>query len=145
MWMYKYCGKHVILDMQFHADSKDFLRDTERLKLSFEAAAKFSDATIIGSNWHHFGEDYGVTGTLILAESHMSVHTWPEYDYVAADIFMCGKCDPKRAADYLLTSMPVKEHMIKEEIRGVVNSQETGVLMNDMAQEWIKNNDASTI
>jgi len=50
---------------------------------------------------HNFGEGSGVTGVVLLAESHISIHTWPELKYAAVDIFMCGACDPQRAIPVL--------------------------------------------
>ena len=51
-------------------------------------------ATILHGHFHHFGPNSGVSGVLVLAESHVSIHTWPERDYAALDIFVCGDCNP---------------------------------------------------
>ena len=62
---------------------------------------KRPDATILHSHFHHFGPDGGVSGVVVLAESHISIHTWPERDFAAVDIFMCGACDPYRSLPVL--------------------------------------------
>ena len=67
--------------------------DCEKLELLLSSAAKAAGATILGANFHSFGEAMGNTGVLILAESHISVHTWPEHNYAAIDIFFCGNLD----------------------------------------------------
>ena len=99
-------GKHLILDLW--TDEKKLLSSLPFLENLCYSAANASGATIIDSRFHHFGgiinNDmspfssagvyYGVTGILILAESHISIHTWPEEKYAAIDIFMCGSCDP---------------------------------------------------
>ena len=53
------------------------------------------------SHFHPFGPGLGVTGVVLLAESHISIHTWPEQGYAAIDIFMCGAAEPQRALDVL--------------------------------------------
>jgi len=61
------------------------------------AGAEAAGARILHSHFHSFGEAMGVTGVVLLAESHISIHTWPEYGFAAADIFMCGEAQPKLA------------------------------------------------
>jgi S-adenosylmethionine decarboxylase len=58
-------------------------------------SAKDAGATVLSERWHHFGAGFGYTGVVILSESHISVHTWPEKGYAAIDVFMCGDCDPE--------------------------------------------------
>jgi S-adenosylmethionine decarboxylase proenzyme len=60
-----------------------------------------SGGTGSGGHFHAFGSDQGVTGVVLLAESHISIHTWPEFGFVATDIFMCGKADPERALEVI--------------------------------------------
>lgn len=85
-------GKHIIIDMLIEATDK--LASVEFLEKTLISAAEASGATILFSKFHHFGEGYGVTGVLLLAESHITIHTWPEDGYAAIDVFMCGQCDP---------------------------------------------------
>lgn len=63
----------------------------------FAQAAAEGGATLLGMNMHDFGARAGFTGVVILAESHISIHTWPEHQHAAIDIFMCGDADPRRS------------------------------------------------
>ena len=69
-------------------------------------AASLAGATILGAFLHPFGQSFGVTGFLVLAESHISVHTWPEHDYAAFDVFMCGDTEPQAAVDHIASFDP---------------------------------------
>ena len=91
-------GKHVILEC---AGSQAHLAIADMKNLILKAANE-AGATPITSKFHHFGEGMGVTGVLVLAESHITVHTWPEDDYAAFDFFMCGDCDPEVAAQVVM-------------------------------------------
>lgn len=79
-------GRHLLTDLFgcTHLDDLSLIEETMR-----EATAA-AGATLIGIHLHHFGDGQGVTGVALLAESHMSIHTWPEYGYAALDIFLCG-------------------------------------------------------
>ncbi|WNZ54036.1 adenosylmethionine decarboxylase (plasmid) [Microbulbifer sp. MKSA007] len=88
---------HILLDFY----GCKHLTDAKALKSCMLAAAKEAGATVLRCNLHEFGEDAGVTGVAILAESHISIHTWPEIDFAAIDIFMCGKADAEKAASVL--------------------------------------------
>ena len=90
-------GQHALIDLY----GKGEWGDAARLEEVMRAAATTAGATVIGAHFHHFGEGNGVTGVLMLAESHISVHTWPERDYAAFDIFMCGSADIDAAIDVL--------------------------------------------
>ena len=81
-------GRHGLLDL--YGCDADVLRDEGRLKTVLHQAAEAAQATVLYSRFHTFGGEGGVTGVLLLAESHLTVHTWPERRYAAADIFLCG-------------------------------------------------------
>ena len=70
------------------------LDDVEYVAEALCRAARRCGATILETRLHPFEENGGVTGVVLLAESHVTVHTWPEHDYAAVDVFMCGDCDP---------------------------------------------------
>lgn len=89
----RYAGTHLLIDM--YGASPALLGNVDYLRRACEDAAKACGATILGGHYHPFGEGYGVSGVTLLAESHISVHTWPERQYAAFDIFVCGKCDPQ--------------------------------------------------
>ncbi len=81
-----YDGRHLIADLHGCAG----LDDVARIERALRAAVVAGGATIIDLRLHHFGPGQGVTGVALLAESHISVHTWPEHGYAALDFFLCG-------------------------------------------------------
>ena len=90
-----YDGRHLIADL--HGCSAR-LDDAPAIEVMLRTAVTAAGATVIGMHLHHFGPGQGVTGVAILAESHMSIHTWPEHAYAAVDIFMCGRSNRIDAA-----------------------------------------------
>ncbi len=81
-------------------------------------AALAAGATVLGTHFHAFGLRAGITGVVLLAESHMSVHTWPESGYAAFDIFMCGPLKPRKALALLARAMGASRHDVREIQRG---------------------------
>lgn len=79
-------GQHIIAD--FHGARH--LTDGDAIFAAMRDAAEAAGAIVVGERHHRFGAGDGVTGVVLLAESHVSIHTWPEYNYAAIDIFMCG-------------------------------------------------------
>ena len=90
----RFAGTHLLLDMWGAAH----LDDPDQLGKAIERAVKAADATMLHLHLHHFSPCGGVSGVAVLAESHISVHTWPEHAFAAFDIFMCGEAEPERAA-----------------------------------------------
>lgn len=83
------------------------------------AAAKHAKATIIDISFHEFNP-FGISGMIVIAESHLSIHTWPEYDYAAVDIFTCGEViNPQDAADFLIEKFESKNPSVIEMKRGL--------------------------
>ncbi len=107
-------GNHVLLDF-FGAKH---LTDIMYIEKALRKAANACAATILEIKLHSFGEDGGVTGVAILAESHISIHTWPEDDFVALDIFVCGSCDANLAIKPLEKLFQPTRTNIKEVMRG---------------------------
>ena len=93
-------GRHLIADFWSarRCDDPDFV---ER---ALAKAAHDAGATLLSVKTHHFGGAGGVTSVALLAESHISIHSWPEHDYAALDIFVCGDADPFRALESLVAS-----------------------------------------
>ena len=81
-------GNHGLLDL--YGCDEAILKDEGRLKTVLTAAAQAAEATILTEHFHIFGGAGGVTGVLLLAESHISIHTWPEHHFAAIDAFICG-------------------------------------------------------
>ena len=86
-------GTHLLIDF-FEAKN---LQDLEHIRQGLTEAALACGATVLEVKLHSFGENCGITGVAILAESHITIHTWPEINYAALDIFVCGSCDASKA------------------------------------------------
>lgn len=74
---------------EFYSCDKEFLNDVDYIRDNMLEAAIKSGATIVTETFHHFSP-HGVSGAVIIAESHLAIHTWPEYGYAAVDLFTCG-------------------------------------------------------
>ncbi len=94
-------GTHLLID---HRGGK-YATDPLKLEEILRAAADAAGATVLSAHFHGFPDHAGVTGMLILAESHISIHTWPEHGYAALDVFMCGTANAQAAADYLARAL----------------------------------------
>ncbi len=109
-------GIHLLADL--YGIGADWLADSERLAALMRRAAVAAGATVLKEHFHGFGAGQGVTGVLLLAESHLSVHTWPEAGYAAFDIFMCGRARPQRALEALLLELNPAHQELREIARG---------------------------
>ena len=95
-------GTHLLADLTGCAG----LDDPARVESALRAGVAAAGATLLDLKLHHFGEGHGVTGVALLAESHLSIHTWPEHGYAAVDIFLCGaKHDLDAALQALVTGL----------------------------------------
>jgi S-adenosylmethionine decarboxylase len=83
-----YDGRHLLADLH---GCRAPLDDIGLVEQALRDAARVAGATILDLRLHHFGEGQGVTGIALLAESHISIHTWPEHGYAALDFFLCGR------------------------------------------------------
>ncbi len=108
-------GTHLIVDA-WQAPA-DLLNDPERIRRALLEGVAAGEATLIDLCVHHFSP-HGVTATATLAESHIAIHTWPEYGYFAADLFFCGQGKPEVAMKILLTALQAKQFKIQELERG---------------------------
>jgi len=111
-------GSHMILEVWGNPDSLPFW-NMEEASQALTKAAKIAGATVITERWHHFGNGFGYTGVIVLAESHISVHTWPELGYAAIDAFYCGKCNPADSLDTILNFYKPNKHKVVYLDRGV--------------------------
>ncbi len=112
-------GMHLLLDFW----GAKHAQDLGAVEQALRAAAKACGATVLDIMLHSFGPQSGVTGVAILAESHISIHTWPETGYMALDIFVCGSCDAHQAAAELVRIFHPVRHQISSHRRGVENSR----------------------
>ena len=104
-------SRHLLLEL-YGCDCEK-LNDESFLRCSLNRAAKLANATVLHLISNKF-EPQGVTAIALLAESHISIHTWPESNYSAVDIFTCGKnMMPELASQYLIESLMAKEHALR--------------------------------
>ena len=96
-------GTHLLADLSGVAAA--VLRDCAALEALLRQAAVTAGAQVLHGHFHSFGVEAGVTGVLLLAESHISIHTWPEAGFAAVDIFMCGAARPQVALDIIATTL----------------------------------------
>ncbi len=117
----RYAGIHLIIDL-WEADP-EILKNSEVVRAGLISAARRAGATVLSDSFHYFGAECGVTGVVVLAESHISIHTWPEDGYAAVDIFMCGTCDPRCAVEEIVTSLKATKHTTNLFYRGLESKQ----------------------
>lgn len=92
-------GRHILVE--YHECNPELLNDVVFIEKSMVNAAKAAEATVINSTFHHFSP-FGVSGVVVIQESHLAIHTWPEYGYAAVDIFTCGETvDPWISHNFL--------------------------------------------
>ncbi|MGZ3236961.1 MAG: adenosylmethionine decarboxylase [Burkholderiaceae bacterium] len=113
---YQPAGLHVLAD--FYGVSSEKLMDVDTIDRLLRHGAETVGATILHSHFHTFGPGQGVTGVLLLAESHISIHTWPEFNFAAADIFMCGNTEPQRALEVIQAALQPSNSAIQTIARG---------------------------
>ena len=114
-----FAGVHLIVDLWDAVN----LTDVNHVDQTLRSAARESGATILHSHMHHFSPDGGVSGVVLLAESHISIHTWPERNYAAVDIFMCGDCDPEKAIPILQNGFGPAKITVQNIRRGIVKRE----------------------
>jgi S-adenosylmethionine decarboxylase len=110
----RYAGNHLIIDL-FGASKLDNIEHVERtLKRCVEVAG----ASLLHIHLHHFTPNGGVSGVAVLSESHISIHSWPEADYAALDVFMCGDARPELCIDVLKEAFEAEKIVVKTHQRG---------------------------
>ncbi len=108
-----FAGTHLIIEV---VDGYG-LDDEARIQQAFRDCVDECGATLLHIHTHKFSPQ-GVSGVAVLAESHISVHTWPEIGYGAFDVFMCGDAEPWRAVDVLRRAFATSDVRVKELLRG---------------------------
>lgn len=96
-------GRHLLADLSGIDAAR--LTSCSAIDALLRAAAAAAGAHVLHSHFHGFGPGQGVTGVALLAESHISIHTWPEHGYAAVDIFMCGEAQPELALQVLQSAL----------------------------------------
>lgn len=99
------------------------LKSLDEVRDALVSAAIEAKATIVDISFHEFNP-FGISGMVVIAESHLSIHTWPEYGYAAVDIFTCGDLiNPQVAAAYLIKRFECKNPSIVEMKRGILSHE----------------------
>lgn len=109
-------GIHLLADLAGIAPH--LLADANAIDRLLRAAALAAGARILHGHFHAFGPGMGITGVLLLAESHISIHTWPEHGFAAADIFMCGHARPQRALEIIDAALAPATRTLRTVERG---------------------------
>lgn len=112
-------GRHVLAE--FYDCKADILGDKNKIREILVNAAKIAKFTVVTSHSHYFSP--GVTSFVVIGESHLSIHTWPEYNYAAIDIFVCGEKDPWGAYNYIYEKLKPKRVSVIEVKRGFLDQE----------------------
>ncbi|MCG8556509.1 MAG: adenosylmethionine decarboxylase [Proteobacteria bacterium] len=99
-------GRHLLAE--YTGCEAGLLDSVERVEALMRRAAEASRATVVASVFHPFSPQ-GVSGVVVIEESHLSIHTWPEYGYAAVDFFTCGECSPEQAHEVLKRGLGARE------------------------------------
>lgn len=110
----RYAGNHLIIDL-FGAKRLD---DIEHVEHTLKRCVDTAGASLLHIHLHHFTPNGGVSGVAVLSESHISIHSWPEADYAALDVFMCGDARPELCVDVLHEAFSAREVVVKTHQRG---------------------------
>ena len=112
-------GRQILVE--FYHCNPQVLNDQEGIALAMGEAARLSGATVVEEVFHLFNP-HGVSGVVVIAESHLSIHTWPEYGYAAVDLFTCGDdIKPEKAFEHLKKLLEAQSVSVMELKRGILN------------------------
>ena len=115
-------GRHLLLELKIC--NEEVLDDLNFLRDCLNEAAVQSGATVVGESFYHFSP-HGVSGVVNIAESHIAIHTWPEYRYAALDVFTCGDdVDPEKAARLITEKLGAQSHSLIELRRGIIEDSQ---------------------
>ena len=118
----KILGRHLVVE--YSECDKLKLNDVRYLEDAMNEAVRKSGATIVRSVFHRYNPQ-GVSGVVVIAESHISIHTWPEYGYAAVDFFTCGESvDPYKAHAYMNEMLAAGQAFVQELKRGIPSSHD---------------------
>ena len=111
---HRFAGTHLIIDL----DGASRLDDLEVIEKALRDSIDAAGATLLHIHLHHFTPNGGISGVAVLAESHISVHTWPERSYAAFDVFMCGDAQPLKSVPVLEAAFTPSSVKVDEILRG---------------------------
>lgn len=111
----RYAGVHLLIELW---DAR-YLSSLPQIKKILENSVTEIKATLLKIDLHKFSPGGGISGVAIIQESHLSIHTWPEYKYAALDIFVCGSVDPYKAIPVIKKGFRPKNIQVTEVKRGI--------------------------
>ncbi len=114
----EYSGAHLLIDLW----GASRLDDHAHIEKTLRRCVTACNATLLHIHLHQFSASGGISGVAVLAESHISVHTWPERNYAAFDVFMCGSATPLNALAVLDEAFKPDDVKVKEVLRGCINA-----------------------
>lgn len=118
----KILGRHLLAELS--DCNASILNNQEELQRIMLEAARHSGATVVDSVFHHYNPQ-GLSGIVVIAESHISIHTWPEYGYAAVDCFTCGSSvNPWKALEYLKEKLGSRAVQVKDLNRGIPSASD---------------------
>lgn len=120
--MTNFLGQHWLIE-GYHCDAR-LLSDPKAMETILKKTAEIMGANIVTSTFHHFSP-LGVSGVVVIQESHLTIHTWPEYAYAAVDIFTCGEIDMEAGVTYLKKALAAEELKIIKIQRGNLDKKLT--------------------
>lgn len=113
-------GQQLLVEL-YHCDHA-ILNDVDLIEAHMLQAAEVAGATIVEKTFHHFSP-HGVSGVVVIAESHLAIHTWPEYGYAAVDLFTCGDTImPDPCFEYLKEALKAESYSVTEMKRGILSN-----------------------
>lgn len=128
----KALGRQILAE--YYNCDKTILNSSELIKKCMEDAAIESECTIVKSVFHMFSP-HGISGVVVIAESHFAIHTWPEYDYAAVDIFTCGETvNPRKAYDLIKNKLKASYSTCMEIKRGKLDLKKQELLFKPNIQ-----------
>ena len=129
----KSLGRHLIAE--FYDCDRERLDEVDAIEFHMKQAAYEAGATIVDTSFHRF-LPYGVSGVVVISESHLTIHTWPEYGYAAVDLFTCGEhVDPWKAFSYLKKYFNSQRAHVVEHLRGIYD--EIGIPENSPHKPFV--------
>ncbi len=118
-------GRQILVE--YYHCNPGVLNDREAIATAMDEAARLSGATVVEVVFHLFNP-HGISGVVVIAESHLSIHTWPEYGYAAVDLFTCGdEIESEKAFDHLKKILQAKTVSVMELKRGILDDRRTKI------------------
>jgi S-adenosylmethionine decarboxylase len=115
-------GRQILVEF-YHCDP-GVLNDRDVIARAMDEAARISGATVVEEVFHLFNP-HGISGVVVIAESHLSIHTWPEYGYAAVDLFTCGdEIKSEKAFEHLKKTLQAKAVSVMELKRGILDARD---------------------